>query len=92
VDCGISRAHELLAKQYRVIVFEVPGFGACRPNERSASMGELAPHMAQAVTNLGIGRFNLMGNSSALGWRSGSRPTTRAPRRVALLAPSAHPS
>jgi pimeloyl-ACP methyl ester carboxylesterase len=59
----LSRAHALLAEQYRVIVFEVPGFGHSPANERSQSMPDLAHTMAQAVTNLGIERFNLMGNS-----------------------------
>jgi pimeloyl-ACP methyl ester carboxylesterase len=59
----LSRAHALLAEQYRVVVFEVPGFGQSPANERSQSMPELAGTMAQAVTNLGIERFNLMGNS-----------------------------
>ena len=59
----IYRSHALLAEQYRVIVFEVPGFGQSPANERSQSMPELALTMAQAVTNLGLERFNLMGNS-----------------------------
>jgi len=59
----LYRSHALLAMQYRVIVFEVPGFGQSPANERSQSMPELALTMAQAVTNLGIERFNLMGNS-----------------------------
>ena len=59
----LSRSHTLLAEQYRVIVFEVPGFGQSPANERSQSMPELAHTMGQAVTNLGLERFNLMGNS-----------------------------
>ena len=59
----LSRSHALLAEQYRVIVFEVPGFGQSPANERSQSMPDLARTMAQAVTNLGFERFNLMGNS-----------------------------
>lgn len=59
----LSRSHALLAEQYRVMVFEVPGFGQSPANERSQSMPELALSMAQAVTNLGLERFNLMGNS-----------------------------
>ena len=56
-------SHELLARQYRVIVFEVPGFGESPANERSQSMQQLALTMAQAATNLGLESFNLMGNS-----------------------------
>src|SRR5262249_22363342 len=59
----LYRSHALLAAQYRVIVFEVPGFGQSPANERSQSMPDLALTMAQAVANLGIERFNLMGNS-----------------------------
>jgi pimeloyl-ACP methyl ester carboxylesterase len=59
----LYRSHALLAEQYRVIVFEVPGFGDSPANERSQSMPELARTMAQAVTNLGLERCNLMGNS-----------------------------
>lgn len=59
----LSRAHTLLAAQYRVIIFEVPGFGHSAVNDRSQSMPELARTMAQAVTNLGLAHINLMGNS-----------------------------
>ena len=59
----LYRSHALLAEQYRVIVFEVPGFGHSPANERSQSMPALARTMAQAVTNLGLERYNLMGNS-----------------------------
>ena len=59
----LSRSHVLLAAQYRVIVFEVPGFGHSPTNERSRSMPELARTMTQAITNLGLARYNLMGNS-----------------------------
>lgn len=59
----LSPAHALLAEQYRVVAFEVPGFGHSPTNERSQSMAELAQTIAQATTNLGIERFNLMGSS-----------------------------
>ncbi|HEY7709445.1 MAG TPA: alpha/beta fold hydrolase, partial [Candidatus Entotheonella sp.] len=59
----LSPAHVLLAQQYRVIAFEVPGFGQSPANERSQSMAELAQTLAQAIANLGLERFNLMGNS-----------------------------
>jgi len=59
----LSPAHVLLAQRYRVIAFEVPGFGHSPVNERSQSLAELANTMAQAATELGLGRFNLMGNS-----------------------------
>ena len=38
----LSRGHDLLAEQYRVILFEVPGFGQSTANTRSESSAELA--------------------------------------------------
>jgi pimeloyl-ACP methyl ester carboxylesterase len=86
----IYRSHALLAEQYRVIVFEVPGFGASPANERSQSMPELASTMAQAVTNLGLERFNLMGNS--FGGKLALWLAVQQPERVQaliLVAPAA---
>jgi pimeloyl-ACP methyl ester carboxylesterase len=86
----IYRSHALLAEQYRVIVFEVPGFGHSPVNERSQSMPDLAHTMAQAVTNLGIERFNLMGNS--FGGKLALWLAVQQPERVQaliLVAPAA---
>src|SRR6266705_1178563 len=57
----LSRVHDLLAQQYRVIAFEVPGFGQSAVNERSRSMQDLALTMARAAANLGLDRYNLVG-------------------------------
>ena len=59
----LGRAHDLLAARFRVIAFEVPGFGESSENLRSGSMPELARSMARAVTALGLDRVNLMGTS-----------------------------
>jgi pimeloyl-ACP methyl ester carboxylesterase len=86
----IYRSHALLAEQYRVIVFEVPGFGHSPVNERSQSMPDLAHTMTQAVTNLGIERFNLMGNS--FGGKLALWLVVQQPERVQaliLVAPAA---
>jgi pimeloyl-ACP methyl ester carboxylesterase len=86
----LYRSHELLAEQYHVIVFEVPGFGQSPANERSQSMPELALTMAQAVTNLGLERFNLMGNS--FGGKLALWLAVQQPERVqslVLVAPAA---
>ena len=86
----IYRSHALLAEQYRVIVFEVPGFGQSPANERSQSMPELALTMAQAVTNLGLERFNLMGNS--FGGKLALWLAVQQPERIqalVLVAPAA---
>jgi 2-hydroxy-6-oxonona-2,4-dienedioate hydrolase len=86
----LYHSHALLAARYRVIVFEVPGFGQSPANERSQSMPELALTMAQAVTNLGIERFNLMGNS--FGGKLALWLAVQQPERVQaliLVAPAA---
>lgn len=59
----LSRAHELLSAQRRVLAFEMPGFGRSAENARTATLPDLAATMAEAVSALGIGRFDLWGNS-----------------------------
>jgi pimeloyl-ACP methyl ester carboxylesterase len=86
----LYRSHALLAAHYRVIVFEVPGFGQSPVNERSQSMSDLAHTMMQAMTNLGIARFNLMGNS--FGGKLALWMAVQQPERLqalVLVAPAA---
>jgi pimeloyl-ACP methyl ester carboxylesterase len=59
----LGRGHKLLAAQRRVIAFELPGFGASPPNERTRSLAELAGTMAAAVAALGVERYDLWGIS-----------------------------
>src|SRR5436190_12112514 len=59
----LSPAHDLLAKQFRVIAFEMPGFGTSAENTKTQSMPELAAAMAAAADKLGLDRYNLMGTS-----------------------------
>ena len=59
----LTPAHDLLSRQYRVIAFEMPGFGQSPENSRTRDMPELASTMAQAAANLGLDTFNLMGTS-----------------------------
>jgi len=59
----LGRVHDLLAGRFRVVAFEVPGFGESPENLRSRSAAELAQSMARAATALGLDRFNLMGTS-----------------------------
>jgi pimeloyl-ACP methyl ester carboxylesterase len=59
----LTPGHDLLSRQFRVIAFEMPGFGESPENTRSQNMPELAATIAQAVANLGIDSFNLMGTS-----------------------------
>jgi pimeloyl-ACP methyl ester carboxylesterase len=85
-----GRAHKLLAEQYRVILFEAPGFGQSPVNEHSQSMSDLAATMLQAVSNLGIEQFNLMGNS--FGGKLALCMAVQQPERIqalVLVAPAA---
>ncbi len=59
----LSPAHDLLARDYRVIAFEMPGFGASPENSRSISTEDLAQSMNAAVSALHVERYNLMGTS-----------------------------
>jgi pimeloyl-ACP methyl ester carboxylesterase len=59
----LTQAHDLLSRQFRVIAFEMPGFGQSPENTRTRNMTELAATMGQAVAKLGIDSFNLMGTS-----------------------------
>jgi len=86
----LSRAHDLLAEQHRVIAFEAPGFGNSPENTRSGSMRDLARTMIEAVANLGIERYNLQGTS--FGGRLACWMATQAPDRLdalVLAAPAA---
>jgi pimeloyl-ACP methyl ester carboxylesterase len=59
----LTPGHDLLSRQFRVIAFEMPGFGQSPENNRTRDMPELAATMGEAVAKLGIGSFNLMGTS-----------------------------
>jgi pimeloyl-ACP methyl ester carboxylesterase len=59
----LNRGHDVLAGQYRVIAFEMPGFGGSPENTSTQSMAEYATTMARAADALGLDRFNLWGTS-----------------------------
>ena len=59
----LSPAHDLLARHFRVVLLEMPGFGSSPENHRTRSMPELASTMARAITALGLDACNLMGTS-----------------------------
>jgi pimeloyl-ACP methyl ester carboxylesterase len=59
----LTRAHALLSRRYRVIVFEMPGFGQSPVNERTRTLQELGATMGAAVAGLGIERCNLLATS-----------------------------
>jgi len=86
----LSRAHDIFAKQFRVIAFEAPGFGYSAENTRSDSPAALARTMAEAIANLGIESYNLMGTS--FGGRIASWLAVQYPDRLqalVLAAPAA---
>jgi pimeloyl-ACP methyl ester carboxylesterase len=53
----------LLAERYKVIAFELPGFGQSPENTRTQSLDELAETMAQAVDAAGVASFTLLATS-----------------------------
>jgi pimeloyl-ACP methyl ester carboxylesterase len=86
----LTPAHDLLSRQFRVIAFEMPGFGQSPENTRTREMAGLASTMAQAVANLGLDRFNLMGTS--FGGKTALWLALQEPERVlavVLEAPAA---
>jgi pimeloyl-ACP methyl ester carboxylesterase len=59
----LTAAHDLLSRRYRVIAFEMPGFGDSPENTRTEGAREMAPTMAAAIAALGLGPVNLLGTS-----------------------------
>jgi pimeloyl-ACP methyl ester carboxylesterase len=72
-----------LAKKYRVIAFEMPGFGQSPANATSLSMKDLAQTMAKAAAQLGVDAYALIGTS--FGGRVALWQALQAPQRVDLL-------
>ena len=58
----LTPAHDLLSRAFRVIVFEMPGFGSAE-NQRTQTIKDLATTMNAAAEALGLSGFNLMGTS-----------------------------
>jgi len=79
----LTPAHDLLARDRRVIAFEMPGFGDSPANTRHQRMPDLARTMLEAVTALGIETFDLMGTS--FGGKAALWTTLLAPERVSAL-------
>jgi pimeloyl-ACP methyl ester carboxylesterase len=86
----LTAAHDLLSRRFRVVAFEMPGFGLSPENTRTRSMPELACTMAQAARRLGLETFNLMGTS--FGGKTALWLALQAPegvRALVLEAPGA---
>ena len=86
----LSSAHARLAERRRVIALEAPGFGDSPVNARTKDMAELARTLLAAADALGLGPFDLMGQSFggklAL-WAAIQSPASV--RALVLTAPSA---
>ena len=59
----LTPAHDLLARSFRIIVFEMPGFGMSPENVQTRIMPEMAATMIKAAEGIGLDRFSLMGTS-----------------------------
>src|SRR5207244_2297819 len=59
----LTPAHELLARQFRVVAFEMPGFGDSPVNTRTETMAEMASTIVRSIDKIGFDSFNLMGTS-----------------------------
>jgi pimeloyl-ACP methyl ester carboxylesterase len=86
----LTPGHDLLSRQFRVIAFEMPGFGTSPENERTRNMPELAATMVKAADALDLDQFDLMGTSfggkTAL-WLAAQQPDRV--RALVLEAPAA---
>jgi pimeloyl-ACP methyl ester carboxylesterase len=86
----LTPGHDLLSRQFRVVAFEMPGFGNSPENERTRDMPQLAATMAAAAAELGFDEFNLWGTSfggkTAL-WLAAQQ--TERVRALVLEAPAA---
>jgi pimeloyl-ACP methyl ester carboxylesterase len=88
----LTPMHDRLAADFRLIAFEIPGFGDSPPNERTKSAAELAATMNAAIAALGIDKFNLIANSFS--GKAALSMAMAAPERVVsvvLIAPAAFP-
>jgi pimeloyl-ACP methyl ester carboxylesterase len=79
----LAASHDLLSERFRVVAFEMPGFGQSPENTRTRTMPELASTMAQAAGKLGLDAFNLMGTS--FGGKTALWLALQAPERVQAL-------
>ena len=79
----LSPAHDLLSAQFRVLAFELPGFGRSPENIRTQSLDELAETMTQAVDAAGVTDFTLYGTS--FGGAVALRVALKHPDRVRAL-------
>ena len=99
----LTPAHDLLARRFRVVAFEMPGFGQSPENTQTRSMaGARIDHDARRLRTVGLDTFNLMGTSfggkhaalwlAAAGAGARARPwCSKRPRRSGRRARSRRP-
>jgi pimeloyl-ACP methyl ester carboxylesterase len=78
---NLGPAYDALAQQFRVIMFELPGWGM-QPND-VADFDGLADQVVAAIDTLGLATFHLLGTS--LGGACALHLATRHPARVISL-------
>ena len=86
----LAPAHDILAKDHRIIAFEMPGFGASPENQRSQSTEDLGRTMNAAVAALRLERYSLMGTSfgsKVALWMAIERP--EPVESIVLISPAA---
>lgn len=79
----LSRASDRLARDFRVIEFEMPGFGQSPENTRTQTMPDMAATMAVALDALRLDRCNLWGTS--FGGKAALYLAAQFPERVDAL-------
>jgi pimeloyl-ACP methyl ester carboxylesterase len=77
-----SRAHDILAETFHLVVVEMPGWGE-QANDRADNLDDLADEVAAAITAIGLETYHLLGTS--IGGATALRLTTRHPDRVISL-------
>jgi pimeloyl-ACP methyl ester carboxylesterase len=80
---GLFRLRDILGQTYRVVMVELPGFGASPANTSSQSVKELANTVAQAAANLVSETYTLIGTS--FGANVALWQTLQAPDKVEAL-------
>ena len=79
----LTPSHELLARRYRVLALEMPGFGNSPVNTRTETMAEMASTIIRAADKIGLDSFNLMGTS--FGGKAALWVALQATQRVPAL-------
>ena len=79
----LTPGHQLLRGRFRVIAFEMPGFGLSAENSRTRDMPEMAATMGRAIDQIGLDNFNLMGSS--FGGKTALWLALQQPERVSAL-------